>query len=127
MAYRNGLTRTVELIPAGTVMAAPLVRTFEVEGVEAATFLLKLTGASSNEITVTLESTTKEELDFYSLVNFEDTDGETVVTKKTFSFIMTGTSDNIEIPVNLQYEKLRLTISSTNTSGTVGIKMTRVD
>ena len=123
---RKGITTVTELIPAGTVMSTPVVHTFEVKGVEVANFLFKLTGASSNTITIKLESSDNE-IDFYNFVNVEDTNGTSVATKKVWSFVMTGASDNIEIPVNLQNQFLKMTVSSTNTSGTVGVKMTRVE
>lgn len=126
MSYRKGITTTVDLIPSGTVMSAPIVKVFEVRGVEVANFLFKLTGASSNKITIKLESSDNE-TDFYNLINVEDTGGVSAITKKVWEFTMTSSADNIEVPVNLQNQFLKVTVSSTNTSGTVGLKMTRVE
>lgn len=124
--YRKGITQVVDLIPEGTVLATPVEKVFEVKGVEVASLLLKATGASTNKITVKLESSDNQ-VDFYSLINVEDTAGVSTVTKKVWEFTMTDSSDNIEIPLNLQNVFLKLTVSSSNTSGTVGVKMVRVE
>ena len=109
------LTTITEVFSTGTDIATAKSGTIEVRGTETVTLYADVTGASTNKITVTLETSADNAI-FFPLSTMTDSSGTTTVNNRKFEFTMNATANKFQIPINVQDNYLKITMVGTGTN-----------
>lgn len=106
----------LSLLDAGTdISSAPVSSVINTAGAEAITLLASVTGASSDVITITVE-TSADGITYYPLSVLSDASGSTSVYNRDFDFTMDATANVFQIPLNVQNRWTKITIEGDGTN-----------
>ena len=116
MSKRETILTSINIADAGTdISSSPVSYVIQTDGVEALTLLVSVTGASSDVISIDVE-TSNDGVNYYPMTTLSDASGTTDVYNRGFEFTMTGSSDKFQIPLNVQNKFTKITVGGGGTN-----------